>query len=221
MNRGTSHPSYAERYNGFVAVFILMVIATALFIAGTSTAFSVHEIGNLYVTNTFFESTITNGATESSARTVSACGEFQALIEAGRAFTIATTVLGGLIMLGAFVRLLHNDLLLGLGRVPFVIGFVFLLLIGCVAWILAFVAYAETFCGSALSDDPDNRVGPSGPLFVTGWVIAIIAMVLEIVYDGSSESPAPHTVSTAGSSHVMVPAATHGSSAGGMHAAAA
>ena len=54
----------------------------------------------------------------------------------------------------------------------------------------------------------NTRVHRRGPLFVTGWALLFIALVLEVTYDGAIENPAPHTVSSAGSAHVMVPAAT-------------
>jgi len=206
----TNHPTYSERYNGFVVLFILMLIATALFIAGTATSFNTFQSGATQVTNSFFVTCATVGGTsEGCTNTVSSCSDLQALIEAGRAFSITSSIVAGLIMLAAFVRLLHNDLLLGFGRVPFIIFFVLLLCTACVMWILAFVAYADTFCGVSFRDNANNKVGPCGPLFLVGWVVVIVAFALEVTYDGASENPAPHTVSTAGGAHVMVPAASH------------
>lgn len=209
------HWTYQERYNAFVAIFILLIVATALFIAGTSTSFNTFKDGNHEIYNTFFYTRNTQGGSEAYSTTVPACDDFYALIEAGRAFSLATTIMAGLLMLGAFVRLLHNDLMLGNGRVPFITFMVLTVVTGCVMWILAFVAYADTFCGVSLSDDPNTRVGPCGPLFLTGWVIMIIVLALEITYDGAAEDPAPHTVSSASGSHVLVPAAstTHGAAA--------
>jgi len=207
-SQSTSHPTYQARYNGLVAVFVLTIIFTALFIAGTSTGFNTYQNGQQYITASFFTTVNTNNGAEASQRTVSACADLQALIEAGRAFAIMTDICAGILMLWSLARLFHNDLLLGSGRVVFILFYVLLLIFSLIFWILAFVAFSQRWCGASFTDDSNNKAGPCGPVVVSGWALAIVAFALELAYDGACENPAPHTVSNASSAHVMVPAAT-------------
>jgi len=206
--QNTSHPTYQARYNGLVAVFVITFIFTGLFIAGTTTAFNIYQNGQQYITASFFTTVNTNNGAEARPRTVSACKDLEALIQAGRAFAIMTDVVAGIIMLWSLARLFHNDLLLGSGRVVFILLYVLLLIFSLIFWILAFCAFSERWCGASFTDDSNNKIGPCGPVVVSGWALAIVGFALELVYDGACENPAPHTVSNASSAHVMVPAAT-------------
>jgi len=209
-SENTAHPAYHERYNAFVAVFVLSVVYTGLFIAATATGFNIFQNGQQYITQTFFWTQNTNNGAEVYTRTTSACKDLQALIEAGRAFSIMTDIVAGIIMLWSFARLFHNDLLLGSGRAVFMFWYVLLFCFSTVFWILPFAAFSERWCGASFTDDSNNKVGPCGPCAISAWAIVIAAWVVELMWDGYCENPAPHTVSNASSAHVMVPAASVG-----------
>ena len=205
----TTHPTYNQRFNAFVGVASLWVLATALFIAGIATAFNTFRNGTTYIEYTFFDTRSTIGTGYSAYKTTFSCGDLQALIEAGRAFSLATVILSGIIMLLTLGRLVRNDLMLGDARKLFITLMVFCIIFACITWILAFVAYAQSFCDVNLSDSPFNHVGPCGPLFVSGFAIAIIAMALEIHYDGAAENPAPTSHVDAQGTHVAIPTGGH------------
>jgi hypothetical protein len=214
------HPSYTERFKAFLAVLVLMCVSLGLFVAGTCTAFNVFRNGDTEIKHNFFwTSTEINDGDSYSVRTNFPCKDLNATLRAGRALSIISCALAGILLLMAFVRLLRADLVLGrVSRAAFVSLFVLLVLCGCVVWILAFVAYAKKFCGASFRDVDANDAGPSGPFLVGAWAVALGAFITELLYDGSTESPAPvaANVHDARGSHAIVtypaamqPAHTH------------
>lgn len=175
---------------GYIVLAVFFTSAMALFIAGAATSFVVYESATTIAKSTFWQTcTSVNGGDYTCADIAKqTCDDLQMTIDAGKSWGIITTVLGGLVAAVAVARAIKTDLLGSTSRIFFII-FIFIALIASVLqWIIAFAAYASSFCGTKLRDNANMTAGPQGPLFFVGSVLIFVGVILEFIYGAPLET---------------------------------
>lgn len=58
---------------------------------------------------------------------------------------------------------------------------VVLFLVSLIAWAMTFALFDSTYCGVRVADDSNARLGPSGPLTLSGWVVVAISACVQAI----------------------------------------
>jgi hypothetical protein len=180
-----------------VANVVAYLIALALFMTGTGVSFNTVRTTQYSIENGLFEDCLQQnyGNSDRVCQEVQqpnvGCANAWYVLSAARAFTIISSIVAGVVVLAAVVRLFKRDFLANGLRIPFVLTVITLKITSVIAWILAFDLYAGEFCGKRLSDDFANHVGPSGPVLLVGSCVLMLAMLVEIFIadEGAIKTP--------------------------------
>jgi len=180
-----------------IVLLVFYTAAASLYVAGAATAWIVIDDGTTNYKSTFWQtcwiaSNAASGTPTCNAIATQSCAALQQVINAGQSWGIITCVIGGVAAIVALVRLWVADIVSsGVMRWTYVFLVLASVIAAALQWIIAFAAYGYTFCGSKYRDMPTATVGPQGPLFFVGFVIAFLGWFLELCYGGAPAAAEP------------------------------
>jgi hypothetical protein len=107
------------------------------------------------------------------------CSSFVDTARASYAFAVITVVILSLALIFGIGRIFFSALSNGALAKATIVLLILSLISGALAWILGFAAADASWCGYSYTKDGGGTVGPSAPLGIVGWFVAIVAAVME------------------------------------------
>jgi vacuolar-type H+-ATPase subunit I/STV1 len=113
------------------------------------------------------------------------CDKRFQMVEAGRAFTLISTIFVGILTVLSFYRIFNNAILVKafiVGKVYIIVGLL-ALIFGVFNWIVGFALYSEEYCGYKPASNTDqNKIGPTAPAAFVASCIWLLSLLAECIF---------------------------------------
>lgn len=163
--------------------------ALVLFIASCGTNWLENTVGTVKNDYSYYRICSKVGSADSTCKdltkaTINCDKRFQ-MIEAGRAFTLISTLFVGFLTVLSIYRIFNNAILLKatvVGKVYIGVGLL-ALIFGIFNWIVGFALYSEEYCGfKPASDTTQNKIGPTAPAAFVASCIWLLSLLAECIF---------------------------------------
>ena len=179
-----------------IIVAVLAWIALTLFIAAAATPFAVVDpttiVASYYFDRIVVKSTVSGASVTTPWSDVKGlCEKFRSETSNALAFAILMTICCGVVAIAAVIRIFKADLISGLVHKILILGFsVATLVFSLIMWAQTFALYSVEYCATSFNKVGGARVGPSAPLALVGFAIAIAMLICEFLMEDNAAAPA-------------------------------